>query len=165
MKKRWLVWIPATVLAGLVAVGSGFRFVVFGNRSPYINRVVNEERGNFTIPENYLELLNSNEVIIKNIAFKPDGFVIVREEISGNPSEIVGVSELVKGREKPFVIIALSKEIKSGDIIYVNYYIDDGDGEFDPELDIKKDKLLGQNSYIKLIVVGTKQKDPLEANL
>lgn len=151
---------PAMVIAGLVALSSSYRANLKLKEPLTAEAVSVSERETTVFPENYSELLGANEIIIKNTAFTPPGFVVVREEVSGNPSEeVIGKSELIDKSSSDFVVVTLTKAIKKDDIIYINYFIDNGDGIFDPSTDEQKTSLLGNSTYIKLIVVNNKTDD------
>ncbi len=153
MTKNFLAWLPTTVIAGFIALYTGMRPTLVSEEmaveSSDVARVslADDDGG-------AIEFTSENQVIMRNTAFVPAGFVILKDEVGGNPGSIIGQSALV-GKGQKYVPINLTRSVRVSEVLYVNYYVDDGDGVFSMANDLLKDNLNENTNFIKLVVKPT----------
>lgn len=76
-------------------------------------------------------------VPISYAMLKSSGFVVVHEDSSNEPGEILGASQLLAaGKNTQISPVSISRMSKDKERLYAILYLDDGDGAFD----FKKDK-------------------------
>ncbi|MEX0931245.1 MAG: hypothetical protein WDZ88_00680 [Candidatus Paceibacterota bacterium] len=75
------------------------------------------------------------EVSIEQVQMSVSGFVIIREDNSGTPGAVIGVSDNIGPGLMTEVIIELERETVNNDILYAQLYRDNGDSEFNEQDD------------------------------
>lgn len=106
----------------------------------------------------------ADSVVISQVVLERTGFVVIREEANGGPSQIVGASDLVHEGETTNVQVALPRETQEGEIFYAMLYEDNGNGIFDSTEDLAlKD---GQSKNISMkFQIDSNAKLPEEISL
>lgn len=87
------------------------------------------------------EQAEGNQVFIRDTSSVDSGFVVIHkteeDEIGGTTTgEIIGSSELIPSGNTQNFVIELTEETTEGDVLMAMLHKDDGDGVFDPALDL-----------------------------
>ena len=70
-----------------------------------------------------------NELVIKGFTLEAPGFIAIKEEANGKPFNLIGNSALLSPgiyTDSSFILIRKSK---TGEKLFVQVYVDDGDGQ------------------------------------
>ena len=80
------------------------------------------------------EINSGTEVVVSEVSLSKTGFVVVVEDDNGIPGEVIGQSLLMVEGVVNGLQIKLDRRIQD-EVIYVQMYHDDGDGELDTVVD------------------------------
>jgi len=155
----WLTWLPTTFMAGVFFFYGGF-WPKDDLQMSGIEKVAQTDE----VSGNFLEPISAQEILIRNVGFKVGGYLVIREEVGGNPGEIIGRSELVSGSSE-LIVISLSRSLVNGELLYVNYYLDNGNSLFGEDEDTYDEDMLFGKSFLQLIVKGDLKSANLEPQL
>ncbi len=105
-------------------------------------------------------------VLVAVVRLEQTGLVVIHEDKSGQPGQILGTSAVLSaGETKNLTPIKLSRLTKDGETLYAMLHLDDGDGVFDPAKDRPVFGSLGDNPIMMIFTVSLDATEPGAVNL
>lgn len=101
-----------------------------------------------------------SSVLVAMVRLEKPGFVVIHEDLNGQPGKILGQSNLIEvGEKENLPVIELSRATQDGETIYAMLHFDNGDGNFDAT----KDKpIIDSVSNAPMMMVIAVSKDVIE---
>lgn len=120
---------------------SGF---VVGNNSIYVS-----------------EQMPGGNITVSVVRLKKAGFVVIHEDISDEPGDILGISSLLSaGETRNLPPITLSRELLDGQTAYAMLHFDNGDGRFDAAADEPALDMVGGTPVMMAVTISEDATEP-----
>ena len=147
------MWKIILVIFLFIVLGSVFAYKYFGTNSEDTSQVLQTGENIIYVSEQR----PASSVLVDWVSMVKGGYVVIYDDNNGKPGEIIGNSKILPEGESRNVPISLVRPTINGEFLFAMLHEDNGDGFFNPSIDIL---LRDQDGNIMYMIFGIDQNAP-----